>query len=241
MKKNSWSIQILVVSLWSNKKTMDLILTSSSTSIEQKLMNIYCDKKQSYKKQQVEYILRNRYGMPYYRVMNWADEWGDPAIAYEGIVLTEAEYHMNNSGRVREFETQEQTWSIYSYDKNNEEIECVESVELLGINDITNDILSDVQAHFGGKYTSFDVDGESDLLKLRIADHSGKHANNNGSKCLSIVIAEKNPTLEFRTNGPEGISNEHYFDSSYTAKEIIEQIYELLEYEDCIFSKSDVI
>lgn len=105
--------------------------------------------------------------------------------------------------------------------------ELLDSKQLDRINLITDNVLSEVTRHFGGKYSNIYLDeNETRLLKLRIADHSGKWKNKGFEDYfLSIVITESNQTSDFK-NRPEGIKSneEFYFDSDYTSKEIIEFI-----------------
>lgn len=108
---------------------------------------------------------------------------------------------------------------------------------LAPINKKSDEVLSEVQSHYGGKYSTINLDEEGNhQLKLRIADHSGKHKNKGYEDYfLSIVIAEKNATKHFKTQGPEGLrSNEEFeFDSETNAKEIIEFIDEkIVEFKE---------
>ncbi len=109
----------------------------------------------------------------------------------------------------------------------------VEVRDLKAINAKTDEILSDVQSHYGGKYTDVQLDKEGyKFLKLRIADHSGKWKNKGFvDYFLSIVIAEKDPTDNFYKQGPEGISSdeEFHFDSDYTSAQIIAFIDEKIQ------------
>ena len=195
------------------------------TSVQSKLLAAY--EANHYDSDRIEIILRNRYAMPMYKVFNWIDEGGDPEIEYYGLSLEKATEAMNEAGRVSGFEDRDQNWIISTEDTQGEIIEdCVGSRYIPAINNETDMILSDVKAHFGGKYTSHSI-SDDESIKLRIADHSGKHRNCIGTKYISIVIAEKNPTKHF-TQGPEGMGNEYYFDSSYTAEDIIKEVTTLL-------------
>lgn len=192
------------------------------------LLAAHSDSKKYYNHDRIEYVLRNRYNLPMYEVMNWADDCGDPEIEYSGFDLDKATEAMNRADRIADFEHKAQTWFIRSIDAEGEVIDdCIDSVLIPAINAETDAILSEVKDYFGGKYTCHETEG-GNTIKLRIADHSGKHINNRGEKCISIVIAEKNVTEKFIC-GPEGISNEHYFDSTFTAQDIIEEIKELLK------------
>lgn len=89
------------------------------------------------------------------------------------------------------------------------------------INKATDDILTEVQNNFGGKYSHISNDDGS--VNLRIADHSGTAQNNNrynyGEPTLSIVISNKNPTERF-SHSEKAIFNEYYFDDSSTSEDI---------------------
>ncbi len=106
------------------------------------------------------------------------------------------------------------------------------------VNKESDSILQEVTRYFGGKYSTINIDESDDpkTLKLRIADHSGKHKNKGlEDYFLSIVITNANPTEHFYTSGPEGLrrSEEEIFDSGTSANEIIgfinEQIRQMKE------------
>lgn len=163
----------------------------------------------------IEAILTERYRVSIYVVSNWIDEQGDPAIEYRGYDLIAAIEALYEAGRVVGFETRNQMWHLFS--EINDESICLDSREICAINAATDDILYEVKKHFGGKYTY------QNGIKLRIADHSGKWANNSGEHCISIVIANKNATAKFRQSA-DGIPHEYFFDESNTVTEIVEFI-----------------
>ena len=120
------------------------------------------------------------------------------------------------------------------------EAETLETESVDRINKKADEVLRQVETYFGGKYSTIYLDEEGEIdLKLRIANHSGKHRNKGYEKYfLSIVIADENPTENFYTSGPEGLSRseEYVFGSDTSAAEIIEfvkdRIRELQEKED---------
>ncbi len=100
----------------------------------------------------------------------------------------------------------------------------IDTLTIPAINESTDEILYDVQKHFGGKYTRIEL-SNGKTLELRIADHSGKYANVAfKDRYLSIVIANENPTEAFYKESAVGMSNEYYYNDSYTAEEIITEI-----------------
>lgn len=173
-------------------------------------------------RERIETIMYARYQQGLYTVMNWINEGGNPKYAYKGYDLDEAKSELASAGRVDDFESQAQTWNLCEITPDGSET-WIDSKDIPAINESTDDLLADVQQHFGGKYSTHEVE-RGDSIKLRIADHSGKHTNNFGEKCISIVIANVNNTEHFYKNSPIGISNEHFFDDTSTAEEIISHI-----------------
>jgi hypothetical protein len=173
----------------------------------------------------IETIFFERYNTNYYRVYSWANENGNPDIEYKGYDLQEARESFNSCRYVEGYEHQAVTWFLECGD------DVIDSKDVPPINAATQRIMWDVQQHFGGKYSTFEME-DGEIIKLRISDHSGKHCNNGyGEKCISIVIANDNVTERFYTQGPEGISNEYYYDEETTAEQIIDDINTMLENE----------
>lgn len=173
----------------------------------------------------IETIMTLRYNQGLYVVYNWINEGGNPNVEYSGYDIDKARTELSSCIRVEGYETQDQTWYLVERLADNDVI--IDSKDILAINTTTDELLYLVRKHFGGKYTTC-LTKDGDTVKLRIADHSGKHRNNKGDKCLSIVIANYNPTSIFRTDGPSGISNELYFNDDYTVQDIITAIIEEL-------------
>ncbi|MDO8611003.1 MAG: LPD11 domain-containing protein, partial [bacterium] len=115
------------------------------------------------------------------------------------------------------------------------ESEILETDKVSERNEETDKILKQVESHYDtyGGYKTINLNDEgTKTLKLRIKNHSGKWRNKGFEDYfLSIVIAESDPTSHFHTSSPEGISSdeEFYFDSDYSAEEIIEFIDEKIK------------
>lgn len=182
------------------------------------------------KREKIERVLFKRYNASLYIVRNWVNEGGDSMDAYIGFDEDKARHIFDSykNDRIEDFAHKEQMWELSAITDNGEP-EIIDSNIIPPVNDTTESLLYEVQNHYGGKYTLHYLPEYKDYLQLRIADHSGKHRNTTGPY-LSIVIANDNVTERFR-RGPEGMSHEHYFDDSWDAKSIIEEINRLMDFE----------
>jgi len=99
-----------------------------------------------------------------------------------------------------------------------------------------NDLLHDLQKHFGGKYSDIPVKGELEEtnLKLRIGDHTHNWKNNIGvNYFLCVVVSDSDVTEEkFIDSGMDRVIR---IDSSYSLEEGIKEISEGIE--DYLFDK----
>lgn len=104
-----------------------------------------------------------------------------------------------------------------------DEYDVISGKRIDSINRVTDQMVDEVQKHFGGKYTNWYCGDET--LELRIADHSGNGFNKDfgADYLLSVVIANQNATQDFRRSS-KGISGELVFDSDSTVEEIIEAV-----------------
>lgn len=118
---------------------------------------------------------------------------------------------------------------------DNEDLEVIDSRQILPVNGSSDSILNEVDSYFQKKYGKYKYnnikynDESDEYFKLRISDHSGNPANNRGVRTLSIVICNDNDTEGlFRQNDIQ-----MYFNEDFTAEEIIteveSQIQELIE------------
>lgn len=116
-------------------------------------------------------------------------------------------------------------YSIATFIKYNPSYysETVNSIDIPAINTETDDMLRDVQKHFGGKYNNIRLPNGK-KLNLRIADHSANRGNNTGDRNLSVVIANLNATEKFKRDIGRLHTHEIYFDSDYTAEQIIDAV-----------------
>ncbi len=113
----------------------------------------------------------------------------------------------------------------------------LEGRTLRPINETTDEILSDVQNKFGGKYPDvpikFDKEGDpTEWMRIRIADHTGNYYSIGGDgerPDLSIVIANKDATLKRFGKSENEIPDEYRFDEDSSAEEIIDFINEKIE------------
>ena len=176
-------------------------------------------------KERIEAIMEVRYEQPLYTVENWSDDASDPIIYYRGYDMNAAQEALMNADRDSDVAHREQMVGLYETIAG-EASGYLAAKKIPAINEESDSLCYEVQQHFGGKYTIKDLPN-GDTVKLRIADHSGKSANNFGSNCISIVIADKNYTAHFRQQAG-AIAEEYYFDSATSSKEIITFINKLL-------------
>jgi len=126
--------------------------------------------------------------------------------------------------------------NFVEYDENRGG-NVIDSRTIKPINETTEEILSDVQNKFGGKYVDvpikFDTEGDTiEFMRLRIANHTGNYYSIGGDgdrPGLSIVIANQDPTYKRFGRSENEIPNEYHFDEDATAEEIIDFINEKIE------------
>ena len=201
------------------------------------LINAYSNDTYVFDRERIQNILWIRYQLPILEVSNWPEDAPDPYVEYRGYDIESANAELQSTGRLSDYAHREQTWQLLEKAPDGEHIGEIDSRTIPAINESTDDLLREVQDAFGGKYSRHETE-DGDTIKLRIADHSGKHRNNTYcEECISIVIANDNVTGHFRSQGPEGISNEHYYDDTYTAEEIIAEIKDLLNEYDVIYEQ----
>lgn len=189
-------------------------------------------------KERIRRILWYRYETPLLLVQAWPEGLCDPAVEYSGYDMEAAKEALRNGGRIEGLEHSNIRWHLLEVDADGSQVNIIDRLDIPAINEATESILYTVQQYFGGKYTTHETE-DGDPIKLRIADHSGKHRNNTyGEKCISIVVANNNVTEHFRSKGPEGIRDEYYYDDSYSVEDVISEIEQLLIEEGVIFQNA---
>lgn len=123
----------------------------------------------------------------------------------------------------------------------------IKTKDISPINETTDEILSNVQNKFGGKYSDvpikFDKEGDPiEWMRIRIADHTGNYYSIGGDGTkpdLSIVISNKDATLKRFGRSENEIPNEFRFDEDSTPEEIIDFINEkIAEKKDALSSEN---
>ena len=115
--------------------------------------------------------------------------------------------------------------------------QIIESKDISPINETTDEILSNVQNKFGGKYPDvpikFNKEGDpTEYMRIRIADHTGNYYSIGGDGIrpdLSIVISNQDPTLKRFGRSENEIPNEYHFDEDSSYEEIIDFINSKIE------------